>query len=377
MELLQILMGCKLMEKQRMQAWLPPSEGGLGLGSMKARRASAWIGAWEGGMSAIAAAVGVRSFMELEEVWPEFAVCSEKMDASYNATIGDASKLTVHRWAKYIVSTEAKRQATLSGPVQKQMKKNLESQVSGYERARLYGAGGKEAGAFMFPPEDAKPLPDAHARVALRMRLSVPEVVAARSHACHNTSKEGRTCAEPLSADGGDHAIKCQLGGGWVRRHDAIKDAIYGWMKELGLNPLKEQGVQKWDREDKKAILDLVYMDALEQAVFIDVTVVSSPTTGAMGAGVIMLRREKAKHARYPGPGLKPFVVDVRGRWGVEALAWVRMLVRRRPQEEQPALMMDLRWRVSVALQGAIAEQCSRSMLGVHTAGPGPSAAAR
>ena len=124
-------------------------------------------------------------------------------------------------------------------------------------------------------------------------------------------------------------------------------------------------------------MLDIVYRDAVEDMVYVDVTVASNPQGSTQSAGVMTLLREKAKHNRYPGPGLKPFAIDIRGRWGVEALAWARMLVRRKPQDEQVAWMMDLRWKVSAALQSAVAEQCNRSMLGIKTLGPGPSAGAR
>ena len=86
------------------------------------------------------------------------------------------------------------------------------------------------------------------------------------------------------------------------------------------------------------------------------------PTHKGLAAQVRLERHERKKHTRYPGPRLIPFVLDVRGLWGKEAFAWAHAMVRRQPKAERAAALQDLRWRVSHALQLAVAEQCLRAL---------------
>ena len=65
----------------------------------------------------------------------------------------------------------------------------------------------------------------------------------------------------------------------------------------------------------------------------------------------------KKKHRRYAGAGLYPFVIDCRGKWGREALAWATIACSQLPQDEKAKTMRRLRVMVSVAVQQATAEQ--------------------
>ena len=97
----------------------------------------------------------------------------------------------------------------------------------------------------------------------------------------------------------------------------------------------------------------MVYAGPAANTVKMDVSVVDGATThrGVRQAKWCLARREKTKHNRYPGPGLVPFVLDTRGRWGQEATAWLRAVVRRVPQEVRAEAMAKCRYKVSVALQ--------------------------
>ena len=88
-----------------------------------------------------------------------------------------------------------------------------------------------------------------------------------------------------------------------------------------------------------------------------DVSVVTSVFPGAtQRAFAAVERREKMKHSRYPGTGLYAFCLDVRGRWGREAHAFVQSMAGSLSKEERAAAMKCCRKRVSEALQTALAE---------------------
>lgn len=82
-------------------------------------------------------------------------------------------------------------------------------------------------------------------------------------------------------------------------------------------------------------------MGARGAPIGVDVSIVAAGTANSLGHGLILARREQAKHCRYPGKGLVPLVVDVPGRWGAEAVAWAREVVRRQAPTEHPALPPD------------------------------------
>ena len=71
----------------------------------------------------------------------------------------------------------------------------------------------------------------------------------------------------------------------------------------------------------------------------------------------VLERRERAKHTRYPGPGLFAFVLDVRGRWGKEAHSFCQAALAVLPREQRPDALARCRRLVSRALQMAVADQ--------------------
>ena len=105
----------------------------------------------------------------------------------------------------------------------------------------------------------------------------------------------------------------------------------------------------------------MVYVEQAFGIVAVDVSVtdISTPAVGDGQAWrYLIARRERRKHARYPGPELVPFVVDVRGRWGREAEAWLKRTAKRYAGEEGvKAQMRTCRYAVGTALQVSCAEQ--------------------
>ena len=122
-------------------------------------------------------------------------------------------------------------------------------------------------------------------------------------------------------------------------RHGAVRDTLATWLREdLGLSTHTEQEVPRWHTLRERAILDVVYAGPAANTVKVYVSFFDGATThrGARQAKLRLarIRREKTKHGRYPGPGLAPFVLDTRGRWGHEAVAWLRAVVRCIPQDQ-------------------------------------------
>ena len=117
-----------------------------------------------------------------------------------------------------------------------------------------------------------------------------------------------------------------------------------------------------WDTPRERAVLDVAYMDSVRGPWFLDVAVLAAHSHRGVPAQTRLERHERKKHVRYPGPHLIPFVVDVRGRWGKEAQAWARAMILRLPSEDRALAMQELRWRISRALQIAVAEQCLRAL---------------
>ena len=135
-------------------------------------------------------------------------------------------------------------------------------------------------------------------------------------------------------------------------------EAVGAWLPQAQ----REQHVPKWDREQEKAVLDITYTTAEGAQTCLDVSIVAGQdSTGTIRA---LMRREAAKHRRYPGPGLIPFVLDLRGRWGKEAQAWARAAARRCGWTDPVDKLHQLRYQVSVALQTGVAEQVKKCLGG-------------
>ena len=135
-----------------------------------------------------------------------------------------------------------------------------------------------------------------------------------------------------------------------MHRHDGVNNELIKWIPAAKA----EQGAPKWDRPQDKAILDVAYQTTASETTYLDVSVVA-----AAGAdpGSLLLRRGKAKHTRYPGPGLIPMVLTSRGRWGREGIAWARSAARHFFGPEAAEKFRELKYAVSASLQISVAEQ--------------------
>jgi hypothetical protein len=340
---------------QQTLIFLKMADGGLGFGSAELRNEAAWIGAWEGGLQAVAVATGMGSFAEFCDRWPAWAKAVTKADGQLGRLQGKAVDPT--RWTNAFQEPLVKKQGEHGKKVAITQTKKHRALLNRDNLGRVEQQSGPGAGAYLVPGEGNPRLADPHFRVATRRRLLCAELVTEGSNTCCHRNVT-TTCAIRIPKDHGKHAISCQIGGGVVQRHAALRDTVAKWVEELGYQPKREQAMPKWNKETERAILDVVYIDNSGREIAIDTAVVDGAEGGTRAPARFALQRmEKKKHVRYAGAGLYPFVIDCRGRWGREALAWATIACSQLPQEEKAKMMRRLRVMVSVTVQQATAEQ--------------------
>ena len=77
--------------------------------------------------------------------------------------------------------------------------------------------------------------------------------------------------------------------------------------------------------------------------------------------GEVSRRAERTKHERYPGPELVPFAVEVGGRLGTEARAFLLNETRLLPRDMQTRELQRAYRVVSCALQVEVARQLRKA----------------
>ena len=145
------------------------------------------------------------------------------------------------------------------------------------------------------------------------------------------------------------HAATCDIGGGLMFGHDAIRDWLAAWIEGFtGRSAETEQFVPAWDRpavdghgqpeldeqghpKVERARLDVAFTDSEGRRCFVDVAVTSAATTsaqnrakragedGAAAADMVRSKRSKYPAAKSPNTPLVPFVVEALGRLSPEA----------------------------------------------------------
>jgi len=147
-----------------------------------------------------------------------------------------------------------------------------------------------------------------------------------------------------------------------------VRDALKEWLASIGVKADTEQEIPEWNQPDARAVLDIAYRDGASGRVCMDVSITDGAELARRGRPWrhVLERRERRKHRRYPGPGLRPFVIDVGGRWGREALAWLRQVLRRVPKDERGEAARNCRAGVAAALQ----TQCAVQFCTAHAEPP-------
>jgi hypothetical protein len=332
----QQVLGTTLDDTQTRQIFLRIPEGGLGMGSAACTGPAAWLGAWEGGLQHTAASVGISSLEEFRRLWPAWAHAVDSQDGTQQQLQGKTVQST--RWMRALVAAKPKQQQAHARATQAHQRKLLLDSLPSLEQDKILQASGPGAGSFLQPAPDMAAMEDRHFLVAVRRRLRVATCVpGAATTCCHHTKADRRRCGQACQGDNGVHAVTCRVGGGLETRHNAVRDALGRWLEEGGFTVFYEQEVPRWNTPEERAILDVVYRTPEGHSMYVDVSCLE----GAVVYGRIrnathgIARREKRKHKRYPGPGLVPFVLDNRGRWGREAIQWLRSTLRGIPEEDK------------------------------------------
>ena len=314
------------------------------------------MGAWEGGISNVLASLGETSVASLRQQWPSWANRIDVFDRELARKEGCAE--TPQRWELFAGTLPAKRQAAHGQKVYANLTKKFHAGLTDEESLAVKHAGGPEAGSFLLDDGEGNVMSDINLRTAVRRRLRDARP-AGGSGVFHLCTADRVMCGHIHGDDGGHHALSVNKGGGVVRRHNALRDGLLKWVRSLGIRAVREQEMPKWNKPgQEKAVLDIVYHDQHAGQVCVDVSVVDAVFPGATWrAGLALERREKAKHARYPGQGLYAFVVDTRGKWGREAHALVQSLVGRLEKAERVEMIRACRKFVAHALQTCVAEQ--------------------
>ena len=350
---------------QQNQAALPTRLGGNGLLRFKELRAQAWLGSWLGTLPAVRALAG--------EGLASCAVVSQGA-ASWATALRDAvAELAaegVHLDQAGAVAPEpgatpwgwednapalAQRQRLFSRRRAEAARARLLESLSPAARARLRGCGGPGAGAWVLaaPTGVATRLTDAEYKVCTRLRLRVPLHLGEVGMRCRNQrggqaggaepAGPGGECRKPLDADG-FHALTCLVGGMVIRRHHALRDT-FAWIgRQAGYAARTEVHEPAWTRartnergelEVEEARLDNRFDGPPSDPLIYGDVVVTHPEgsswlrTAANADGEAARGAAEGKHRRYPAwalPGgrLIPFSVETFGRWGKEALQFLR-----------------------------------------------------
>ena len=156
-------------------------------------------------------------------------------------------------------------------------------------------------------------------------------------------------------------------------RHNSVRDWLAAFIhRALGnqAGVTIEQRVPKWALAGWQAgggPPDVPYTH-LGRRVFVDTAVVAVATTCGVRRharagrdGAAAASEEDSKRVRYPGPDLRPFVVEAHGRLGLDAAAFLHEIAPTDPSERS-AFIGEALQELSVVVQRANAELLLRAV---------------
>ena len=387
---------------QERQARLSVRRGGMGLRSLHQRREAAWVGSWLTTLPRVrdscpAGWAGKREIARDGDGWVLEGWAKALRDAQANLA-AEGAYLDLHgevcadppeepwEWEDGFKPVR-KRQGELSQALENSSLEQLLRDETRDGRARLRSCGGPGAGAWLtaLPADAGLSFADEEFMTAARFRLG--QDLCLEGAPCAHTyvtagegHQVGDRCRGTLDA-AGLHAATCLVGGHRKQTHHAQRDLWAQLLPGAGYGVQCEQHVPRWDRWRQgrngrwwrqRAILDLrAEAPPAEPVQYLD-TEVTHPCSHSyvVGAaaenGYAARRAEQVKHARYPQqPGttgrLVPLVAETYGRWGDEALSFLRRAAGRActrttalvvlGEEGPPAVLGSWLERASVALQ--------------------------
>ena len=340
---------------------LPLKLGGFGVRLAERRRPAAFLAAAETNLPALLHSLGLEGDAELRRLVPGWDAAVQGAEASLRAY---GSQLPGSRWDSPDELVSVGRQGKLTSEVDRGARRALLGRLPLPARALLRGGGGPGGGAFLrLPSRREHVLPEADFLAYCRRRLLLPDPSGAGRAPCGRRGLEGQCCTCLAGEDYGGHAVQCAIGGGPVRRHNALAMVLYKWLSLLaGAHVALEQWLPRLDREGRdgsrvRAKLDVIFHPVDAPRCVIDVSVTDSlsadPDTLAQRAAndfAGVRAREAEKHARYPTAELVPFVLDAQGRFGQEALAFLRWVGGSLPPGSAGGSVAELRQSLSSTL---------------------------
>ena len=109
----------------------------------------------------------------------------------------------------------------------------LKGQLSEIELQLLNSQGGTGASILHVPRRAQHLLGDDEFAVAIRRRLLMQDPAGSGGLPCQNASSRRNACGAATGAAFAEHASKCHVGPGFVRRHNWIRDALADWLVSI------------------------------------------------------------------------------------------------------------------------------------------------
>jgi hypothetical protein len=332
--------GSRLEEYQRALASLRLSEGGLAFGGLRWRSEAAFLGSWGLVIKEVAAGLGANSLEGFSSRCPTVWADIERAERGLRLRGGNGGRAL--DWVQMFDQPVPKLQGTWAKEISASRREALLWALPEGDAADARSHGGPGAGSFLCPPcQGGKVMPDPHFIISLKDRLLLP--VCQEGARCQHRRPNGVVCNALLDARG-RHAKTCAIGGGWVRRHNGIRDfTASSWAACAGVQASKEQRVPEWDREviddqgravTQEAVLDVITSDPQSGApLHVDVTVTAAcPSNPAAlrrrarrdGAGAADAAADKRSRYNLAGPSLVPLAFEDGGRPAEETISFIR-----------------------------------------------------
>ena len=247
-DFIESLLQMKMSESQRAQLTLKARDAaGLGLGAAEHRRVAAWVGAWEDGLANVVGTLGYQSLEAFEAAWPAWAGRRNKQDKRLAAATGKPAGRG--RWIAALTEGAGKSHTKQHAEaVKSRATKEFLASLNEDDKLNINMASGPETGAYLNQEEGVPEMPDTHFAISTRRRLR-SRCPTKKAGPCRHKRVNGNCCGIPAGADGGFHCTCCPIGGGTVRRHDAIRDALCEWLATLNIPHTSEQYVPRWHTE--------------------------------------------------------------------------------------------------------------------------------
>ena len=330
--------------------FLAGRDGGLGFQSVQLTAAAAHAASWHTCLPKILQRLSVDSVSALVSASPWAARSLPNVSATFRAIVHDTSVEIgdPNAFASQHLMALAPLAAARDG---------VTTELASRPRsaAALRSAGGPGAFTWMLAPsEPAHHHSDAQFAISIRTRLGM--AIPGCHGVCQHRRPNGEICGAALDQLG-IHARYCSIGGWLVRRHDAARDVLGEWCEEHNCLVQREVTLPNAHPDRPEARMDLVvYSPGCSSPAYIDVSIVSALSQAALSGGAANHDGRaseiaaRGKHKDYPLIPVTPFIVEDHGRFGDEAVKFIRRVAPAEPGPRSKAVR-DLYHRLGALLQ--------------------------